>query len=48
MTEQNYSQKHNTIFDDVFRTMVQKIPKLLIPVINEVFGTNYNMNVPFE
>ena len=48
MTEQNNSQKHNTIFDDVFRTMVQKMPKLLIPVINEVFGTNYNMNVPCE
>ncbi len=33
--------KHNTIFDDVFRTMVQKMPQLLIPVINEVFKTNY-------
>lgn len=33
--------KHNTIFDDVFRTMVQKMPELLIPVINEVFCTNY-------
>ncbi len=33
--------KHNTIFDDVFRTMVQKMPQLLIPVINEVFHTNY-------
>ena len=32
---------HNTIFDDVFRTMVQKMPQLLIPVINEVFKTNY-------
>lgn len=34
-------EKHNTIFDDVFRTMVQKMPELLIPVINEVFSTNY-------
>lgn len=33
--------KHNTIFDDVFRTMVQKMPQLMIPVINEVFQTNY-------
>ncbi|MBQ7776846.1 MAG: hypothetical protein IJ379_13095 [Lachnospiraceae bacterium] len=32
---------NNTIFDDVFRTMVQKMPQLLIPVINEVFQTNY-------
>lgn len=31
----------NTIFDDVFRTMVEKLPKLTIPLINEVFGTSY-------
>lgn len=33
---------HNTIYDDVFRTIVDKMPKLLIPVINEVFHTNYS------
>lgn len=32
---------NNTIFDDVFRTMVEKLPKLTIPLINEVFGTSY-------
>ena len=32
---------HNTIYDDVFRTIVDKMPKLLIPVINEVFHTSY-------
>ena len=42
------AKKHNTIFDDVSRTMVQKMPHLLIPVINEVFGTNYSYDVPFE
>lgn len=31
----------NTIFDDVFRTMIEKSPELIIPVINEVFQTSY-------
>ena len=31
----------STIFDDVFRTMAQKMPYLMIPLINEVFGTRY-------
>ena len=41
-------QNHNTIFDDVFRTMVQKMPKLLIPLINEVFCTDYSENESFR
>jgi len=32
---------HTTIFDDVFRTMKEKMPFLLIPLVNEVFGTDY-------
>lgn len=39
---------NNTIFDDVFRTMVQKMPKLLIPLINEVFHTDYSENESFK
>ena len=35
----------NTIFDDVFRTMVEKMPYLAVPLINEAFGTNYPDNV---
>ena len=31
----------NIIFDDVFHTMVLKIPELVIPLINEVFKTDY-------
>ena len=31
----------NTIFDDVFRTMLEKMPQLAVPLINEVFGTSY-------
>ncbi len=37
-----------TIFDDVFRTMAQKLPQLLIPLVNEVFGTAYLENEDFE
>ena len=37
----------NTIFDDVFRTIAQKMPYLLIPLINEVFGTEYGEDQEF-
>lgn len=36
--EQGNENSGSTIFDDVFRTIAQKIPYLLIPLINEVFG----------
>ena len=36
---------NNTIFDDVFRTMIEKIPQLAIPLINEVFQTSYPEDV---
>ncbi|MBR6771751.1 MAG: hypothetical protein IKM28_11115 [Lachnospiraceae bacterium] len=39
---------NSTIFDDVFRTMVQKMPQLLIPLINEVFHTNYSEKEAFK
>ena len=31
----------NTVFDDVFKTLVTKMPQLLIPFVNEVFGRDY-------
>ena len=37
---------NNTIFDDVFRTMIEKMPELAIPLINEVFGTTYPVDIP--
>ena len=37
-----------TIFDDIFRTMAQKMPGLLIAVINDAFGTDYPSDVRFE
>lgn len=33
-----------TPFDDVFRTLLERCQKLIIPVINEVFGTKYTMD----
>ncbi len=33
--------KSGTVYDDVFRTMIDKIPHLVIPLINEVFGKQY-------
>lgn len=36
----------NTIFDDVFRTMLEKMPELVVPLINEVFGKNYPADIP--
>lgn len=33
--------ENSTIFDDVFRTMLEKMLYLAIPLINEVFGTSY-------
>lgn len=33
--------ENNRIFDDVFRTMVERMPWLVIPVMNEVFHTDY-------
>ena len=35
-----------TIFDDVFRTMTEKFPELVIVLINEVFGTEYSCKEP--
>ena len=36
---------NNTIFDDVVRTMVERMTYLLVPLINEVFHTSYPENV---
>ena len=37
---------NSTIFDDVFRTMLEKMPQLIIPLINEIFGTDYPGDIP--
>ena len=35
----------NTIFDDVFRTMMEKMTFLVVPLINDVFHTSYPADV---
>ncbi|MCQ2497089.1 MAG: hypothetical protein MJ131_10925 [Lachnospiraceae bacterium] len=44
MVERGKVIARHTVFDDVFRTICQKMPKLLIPIINEAFGTKYLEN----
>ena len=42
------ARESGTIFDDVFRTMVQKLPRLVPAVLNEVFGTDYGPDERME
>lgn len=44
MQKKDLETLHNTIYDDVFRTIVDKMPRLLIPIINEVFHTSYSQD----
>ena len=48
VTTETIREVHGTIFDDVFRTIAQKMPYLLIPLINEVFQTNYPEDIHFQ
>ena len=48
VTTETTREFHGTIFDDVFRTIAQKMPYLLIPLINEVFQTNYSEDIHFQ
>lgn len=34
-------QNFGTVYDDVFRTMIDKMPHLIIPLVNEVFSKHY-------
>ena len=43
------SKRNNKqIFDTVYRTMATKMPTLMVPLINEVFGTNYRSDRKIE
>ena len=42
--EKREKTQTNNVFDDVYKTICQKAPELLIPVINEAFGTKYKEN----
>ena len=37
-----------SIFDDVYRTIISRMPQFIIPVINDAFGTRYPMDIEFE
>ncbi|MDO4537490.1 MAG: hypothetical protein Q4B54_04955 [Coriobacteriales bacterium] len=36
----------NTVYDSVFKTMVHRMPQLLVPFINEAFGHDYPQDSP--
>ena len=36
------------VFDDVFRTSLEKIPQLILPLINEVYGISYSMDATID
>ena len=38
----------NTPYDDAFRTLLQECKSLIIPVVNEIFGTNYTKEVTID
>ena len=40
------TNSNSTIFDDVFRTMITKMPELIIPLINDLFSTDYPPDIP--
>lgn len=46
MENTNELQESSTVFDDVFRTMLERIPEIMIPLINEIFSTDYPDNEP--
>ena len=37
-----------TIFDSTYRTILQKLRVLVIPAINETFGTHYDEHTDYE
>ena len=41
VSERQKMETINTPYDDTFRTLLQDCPELVVPLINELFGTNY-------
>ena len=42
------ANNNNTIYDDVFKTMLEKFPELIIPLVNEEFHQNCPLNAEIE
>ena len=41
MNETSTTQTTNTPYDDASRTLLKRCPNLILPIINEIFNTNY-------
>lgn len=41
VSERQKMETINTPYDDTFRTLLLDCPELVVPLINELFGTNY-------
>ena len=41
-------QKNTRDYDNVFKTMKSKHKRLFVPVINDIFGKDYSLDVPVE
>ncbi len=48
MGKKRRRKDRRTIFDDTFRTMIQKMQWMVIPFLNEMFGTSYPEDMPGE
>ena len=48
MARKNTSDFSTTIFDDVYHTIISRMPQFIIPVINDAFGTRYPLDIEFE
>ena len=42
------SARTSTVFDDVYRTMAQKLPAFFLPLINEMFDAHYPLDIAAE
>ena len=48
MARRKTGEFSTSIFDDVYRTIISRMPQFIIPVINDAFGTRYPMDIEFE
>ena len=47
-TNTSNNTSSNMVFDDVFRTSLEKIPQLILPLINEIYGISYSMDATID
>ncbi len=47
-TDTSNNTSSNMVFDDVFRTSLEKIPQLIFPLINEIYGISYSMDATID